>query len=73
MTDETKQRILKALETDYGNAADNAARARAARNRGVYSAAEAALFDRYEAEERAALAALKEYAPDWAPRRMFGG
>lgn len=70
MTSETKTRILNALETAYGNATDNAHRARA-RSRGATTAAEEALRREYEREEADALAALKEFAPDWAPRRAF--
>lgn len=70
MTSETKDRILKALEGDYGRATDNAHRARA-RSRGATTAGEEAMRREYEREETAALAALKEFAPDWAPRRMF--
>lgn len=72
MTDETKKRILAALETSYGNAHDNAVRARAQEQRG-YSAAEGALFREYAREEAAALAALKEFDPSWSPRRAFSG
>jgi len=82
MNVETKRRIIEALEGDYGRAADNATRARAS-FRGMDAKALAqpfgesghtrgAILTKYEQEEQAALAALKEFDPSWAPRRAFG-
>ena len=59
MTRETVDRVLKAMERDYGMASDNAHRARAAAQR-AHTPAEAALYREYEREETDARNALSE-------------
>jgi hypothetical protein len=74
----TQERILKALEDAYANACDNAARARLAFGKqnmnsqhGESGRTRGDILAGYEQEEQEALAALKDVAPDWAPRKMF--
>jgi len=61
MTEETKKRILHALNSESGMADDNAYRARARLKGGYYSATEAALAEVYEREASAAKKALDEF------------
>jgi hypothetical protein len=78
MMEETRNRILRLLEDGYGNAQDNAVRARAAfrgqdmtMQHGASGRTRAELLEMYERDEREALAALKDFEPSWQPRKLW--